>query len=379
MSEMLQIELPLAHQWQRQVADLAVIVPTFKEVENINPLIEKLRDALDGINWEVVFVDDDSPDGTAEVLTEVARADPRVRFIRRMGRRGLSSAVVEGILSTSTPFVAVIDADMQHDERLLSKMYDTLKNGSVDLVVGSRYVADGGVGSWNKTRQRISKLATLLSRLVMRAELADPMSGFFMISRPAFDSAVRRLSVQGYKILLDLVASSPAGLRVAELPYVFRPREHGESKLDTLVSLEFGTLLLDKLVGRWVPVRLIMFGAVGVLGVVLHMAVLASLLHFGKLAFLPSQVGATVAAMTANFFLNNILTYRDKRAKGLLPILRSLLSFYVVCSIGALANVGVANTFFTSDYSWWLSALAGIIVGVGWNYGASALFTWRNR
>ncbi|MEZ2131384.1 MULTISPECIES: glycosyltransferase [unclassified Sinorhizobium] len=379
MSEMLQIELPRVHQWQRQVADLAVIVPTFKEVDNISPLIEKLRDALDGINWEVVIVDDDSPDGTAEVLTEVARADPRVRFIRRMGRRGLSSAVVEGILSTSTPFVAVIDADMQHDERLLSKMYETLKNGSVDLVVGSRYVADGGVGSWNKTRQRISKLATLLSRLVMRVELADPMSGFFMISRAAFDSAVRRLSVQGYKILLDLVASSPAGLKVAELPYVFRQREHGESKLDTLVSLEFGTLLLDKLVGRWVPVRLIMFGAVGAVGVVLHMAVLGTLLHFARLAFLPAQVGATVAAMTANFFLNNILTYRDKRAKGLLSILRGLLSFYVVCSIGALANVGVANTFFISHYSWWLSALAGIIVGVGWNYGASALFTWRNK
>ncbi|TPK92649.1 glycosyltransferase family 2 protein [Mesorhizobium sp. B2-4-17] len=376
---MLQLDIPRIQERRSKVADLAVVVPTFKEADNVAPLVDKLASALEGIQWEVVFVDDDSPDETSKVLTEMARTDPRIRFIRRMGRRGLSSAVVEGILSTSTPFIAVIDADMQHDERILPQMFELLSEDKADLVVGSRYVSDGGVGSWNLTRQRISKFATLLSQLVMKTELADPMSGFFMVSRQAFEGSVRRLSIQGYKILLDIVASSSPGLRVVELPYVFRPREHGESKLDTLVSLEFGTLLLDKLVGRWVPVRLILFGAIGSLGVVLHMSVLGSLLHFGKFAFLPAQIAATFVAMTANFFLNNILTYRDKRAKGFWSIARGLLSFYAVCSVGALANVGVANAFFASNYAWWASALAGVIVGVGWNYGASSLFTWRNR
>ncbi|MEY9534885.1 glycosyltransferase [Sinorhizobium fredii] len=379
MTEVLKIDASGAQRWEGRPADLSIIVPAFKEAENILPLVEKLRTILEEIHWEVVIVDDDSPDGTDEVLSQISRSDARVRFIRRLGRRGLSSAVIEGILSTSAPYFAVMDADMQHDERLLTRMYNVLSEGHADLVVGSRYIANGGVGSWGKTRQRISRFATTLSYLIMKADLSDPMSGFFMMSRPAFETAVRRLSIQGYKILLDIVASSPVPLRIVELPYTFRTRQHGESKLDTLVSLEFGTLLLDKLVGRWLPARLILFGAVGSLGVVLHMAVLALLMGIAQVPFLSAQVSATFAAMTANFFLNNMLTYRDMRAKGFSGIMRGLLSFYLVCSIGALANVGVANTFFTSNYTWWLSALAGIVVGVGWNYGASALFTWRNR
>jgi len=373
------IAIPSPQPWQNRVADVAVIVPTFKEADNVLPLIQKLRQALDGIAWEVIFVDDDSPDGTIDVLTEVARTDARIRFLQRLGRRGLSSAVIEGILSTSTPYIAVIDADMQHDERLLSKMYTILSRNSVDLVVGSRYTADGGVGSWNKTRYRISRFATMLSRLVTKTELADPMSGFFMLRRSKFDEAVRHLSTQGYKILLDIIASSPGKLQVVELPYVFRQREHGESKLDTLVSLEFLALILDKLMGRRVPVRLFMFAAVGALGVVVHMGTLGMLLRFGQFPFTSAQAAATLTAMTVNFFLNNIFTYRDRRVRGFGAITRALLSFYAVCSVGALANVGVANTFFTSHYSWWLSALAGIIVGLGWNYSATALFTWRNR
>lgn len=361
------------------IAELSVIIPTFNEFDNVAPLLEKLERALTGIHWEAVFVDDDSPDGTSALLRQHARTDPRVRVVQRIGRRGLSSAVVEGILSTSTPYIAVIDADMQHDERLLPKMFDILSHDEADLVVGSRYVAEGGVGDWTKSRQRISHAATLLSHLVMKAPLADPMSGFFMITREAFETAVRALSIQGYKILLDIVASASPALRVKELPYVFKSREHGESKLDTLVSLEFLTLLLDKLVGRWVPVKLVLFGFIGGLGVFLHMAVLGALLLLGHVSFLAAQTVATVAAMTGNFFLNNIFTYRDRRLRGVIPILRGLLSFYVICGIGAVANVGIANFAYTSHHSWWVSGLAGILVAVGWNYGASSLFTWRNR
>ena len=360
-----------------EAAKLAIIVPTFNECDNIVPLLDKIEAALPGIAWEAVFVDDESKDGTPAVITERCRTDPRVRIIRRIGRRGLSSAVVEGILSTSTPYVAVIDADMQHDERILRTMLASLEAGEADLAVGTRYASDGGFGDWDARRKTISLVATKLSALVVKADLSDPMSGFFMIRREAFEAAVHRLSSQGYKILLDIVASSPEPLCIKEFPYIFRSRQHGESKLDALVSLEYLMLLLDKAVGSWIPPRFVLFMGIGGLGVFVHMAVLAIFLKAEGSAFVTAQSAAAVTAMTFNFFLNNALTYRDKRLKGFWPVLGGLLSFYLVCSVGAVANVGIANFMFRHSYSWYLSGVAGILVGAVWNYAASSIFTWR--
>jgi dolichol-phosphate mannosyltransferase len=357
--------------------DLVVVVPTFNECDNIAPLLAKLAVALQGIHWEVVFVDDDSTDGTIAVLEQACRSDRRVRSVRRLGRRGLASAVVEGIQTSFAPFIAVMDADLQHDERLLAPMLAMLRNDEADIVVGSRYVAEGGVGDWDRRRRRISLVATQLSRLVLKGRaLTDPMSGFFMLKRATFDAAVRRLSQEGYKVLLDIVASSPAAPRIKEVPYVFGLRRHGESKLDSLVILDYLTLLLDKLIGRWVPVRFLMFTAVGSVGVLLHMTVLAAAHGLG-LPFLSAQTAATAIAIAGNFFLNNALTYRDKRLKGLRPLLLGLVTFYAVCAIGAIANVGIANFLFVQDYAWWVSGICGVLVGAVWNYAASAIFTWR--
>ncbi len=360
-----------------QAPELAVVIPTFNERDNVIPLLEKVGAALPGVIWEAVFVDDDSKDGTPAVIAERARIDPRVRILRRIGRRGLSSAVVEGILSTSTPYVAVIDADMQHDERLLGEMLASLRAGEADLAVGTRYSGGGGVGEWDARRKTISRVATRLSALVVKADLSDPMSGFFMIRRETFEDSVRRLSTQGYKILLDIVASAPEPLRIKEFPYVFRLRQHGESKLDALVSLEYLLLLLDKMVGQWVPARFVLFMGIGGLGVFVHMAVLTALLKAQGLTFIVAQGAATMVAMSFNFFLNNALTYRDKRLKGFWPLLRGLLSFYLVCSVGAVSNVGIANFLFSHSYSWYVSGIAGILVGAVWNYAASSVFTWR--
>jgi dolichol-phosphate mannosyltransferase len=360
-------------------AILAIVVPTFNERDNIRPLIEKIGQALPSVNWEVVFVDDDSQDGTVEVLDQLCREDPRIRALRRIGRRGLSSAVVEGMLSTSTPYVAVMDADLQHDERLLQPMLATLQEQAADVVIGSRYVEHGDLGELDERRKRISRIATLISRLVIRANLTDPMSGFFMLTRPTFDDAVRGLTLQGYKILLDVVASAPGPLRIIELPYTFRLRQHGESKLDSLVIWEYFSLLLDKMVGRWIPVRFVMFAGIGCFGVVFHMTTLAVLFGNGISSFVVAQTVATGVAMTFNFFINNLLTYRDKRLKGALPVLLGLLSFYTICAVGVFANVGIAGFLFNQEYSWWLSAAAGILVGAVWNYAASSIFTWRQR
>ena len=357
--------------------ELTVVLPTCNEHDNVRPVYDSLCSALRGIDWEVIFVDDDSQDGTAAAVCLIAHSDRRVRCIQRIGRRGLASACVEGILASSAPNIAVMDADLQHDESKLAEMLRRLGAPDCDVVVGSRYTGTGGTGDWSKARRLISNVATKLTRFVLRTKVSDPMSGFFMLKRDAFDAAVRRLSSTGYKILLDILVSAPRPLTVVEVPYVFRSRQHGESKLDSAATWEFLVLLLDKTVGRIVPGRFLMFAVVGGFGVLVHMLVLAALNQRLELAFTSSQLVATVAAMTFNFFANNVLTYRDKRLRGLWQLTRGLLTFYAVCGVGALSNVGIATVLFREAYAWWLAGLAGILVGAVWNYAASALFTWR--
>lgn len=362
-----------------QLPELSVIVPTFNERENVEPMIKALNDALSGIPFEVVFVDDNSPDGTAALVKSFARERAGVRCLHRIGRRGLSSAVVEGVLSSSAPFIAVVDGDMQHDETKLPAMLALLQNDSADVVVGSRYVEGGGLGDWTASRVWMSKFAAGLSRTILKGQaLQDPMSGFFMTRRESFDRVVPHLSIEGFKILLDFIASTQTRLRIAEVPYHFRLRVHGESKLDSLVLWEYAVLLLDKLVGRFVPPRFVLFVAVGATGVAVHFAVLASLIGIAKQEFLYAQGVATLVAMTWNFILNDTLTYRDKRLKGI-RWFKGLLSFYFVCGLGALANVGIASALFEKSYSWWVAASAGIVVGTVFNYAMTSMFTWKGR
>ncbi|BAK64744.1 putative glycosyltransferase [Sphingobium sp. SYK-6] len=359
-------------------AALAIIVPTFNEAANVRLLITLVDKALAGIAWELVFVDDNSPDGTASAVREIARTDPRVRILHRFGRRGLSSACVEGILATAAPIVAIMDGDLQHDESALRPMFDRIGKGDVDLVVGSRHVAGGSDADWNEKRRRMSRFATRLALRLTRVPISDPMSGFLMIRREAFMGSLPRLSNVGFKILLDILASAPVPLRVAEIPYVFRDRRHGESKLDTLVLWEYAQLLLDKAFGRVIPVRFVSFAMVGGLGVLVHFAVLTAAFKGFGLPFALAQAVATAVAISSNFLLNNIFTYHDQRLRGW-GLLRGWISFNLVCAFGAAANVGVADWLFTHRSWWALSALAGIMVSVVWNYVMSAFFTWRRR
>ena len=358
----------------RATRQLAVVVPTLNESANIPVLVARLHAVLRGIEWEVVFVDDDSRDGTADVARRIAQQDARVRCVQRIGRRGLSSACIEGILATSAPIVAVMDADLQHDEALLPQMFAALAAGDLDIVVASRYVAGGSIGAWDSTRARISGFATRLSRLIVKSDLADPMSGFFMLRREAFDGAVRNLSGQGFKILLDIVASLPAPPRIRELPYVFRARVSGESKLDAGVLRDFVLLILDKLIGHIVPVRFVLFALIGGLGVGVNLFVLRLALGLGA-RFAAGETVATLAAMVFNFLLNNQLTYRDRRLKRW-KLVRGLVTFCVGCSIGAVANIGIAAQVFGEGRSWWLAGLAGALIGAVWNYAIASTYTW---
>jgi len=359
----------------RSGPELAIIVPTFNERGNIAELIRRLVECLGDRSWEVIFVDDDSPDGTADLVREHAQADSRIRCLQRIGRRGLSSACVEGMLATTADYLAVMDADMQHDERLLPRMLDTLKQGDTDIVVGSRYAPGGDIGDWDARRARMSRLAVRLSRLVVPGDLTDPMSGFFMMRRSVLDGTVRGLSAIGFKILADLFASHNGALRFTELAYRFRVRQAGESKLDSVTAWDYLMLLLDKLVGRWIPVRFLAFSIVGAVGVAVHFAVLTLVFQGLQRSFVLGQAVATLCAMTFNYTVNNVLTYRDLRLRGV-RWLRGWVSFVLACSIGGFANLGVARTVYGLGKGWFPAALAGILIGAVWNYAITMMLTW---
>ena len=357
---------------------LSVVVPTFNERDNVTVLYRRLDATLKDIAWEVVFVDDNSPDGTWEVVRGLAQKDSRVRCIRRIGRRGLSGACIEGILAASAPYAAVIDADLQHDETQLPKMVGLLQRGEAELVVGSRYVEGGSADSFNKGRAGVSALATEVARRVLKVEIADPMSGFFMIRRDSFEQLAPQLSTQGFKILLDIVATAQGRLRTVEVPFTFGSRQHGESKLDSMVALDFLGLVLAKLTHDVVSLRFLLFAMVGSIGLIVHLLALFISLEFFKAPFAEAQAIGALVAMTSNFILNNFLTYRDQRLKGF-AILRGLLLFYLVCSVGLFANVGVAFSVYDQEPIWWLAGAAGALMGVVWNYAMSGLFVWRKR
>ena len=364
-------------QWQ-STAELAVVIPVLNECDNVALMVERLTRALADIRWEAIFVDDDSPDGTADVVRALARLQSNVRCVQRLGRRGLASACIEGILSSAAPYIAVMDGDLQHDEALLPQMLAQIKAERLDVVVASRYTEAGSVGEWQRSRVVISDVAGRLGRLVVKADLTDPMSGYFMVERNAFTAAMRSLSGQGFKILLDLFASSPRPLKFAEVPLTFRQRLYGDSKLDTMVAWEYLMLVLQKLVGPAVPVRFLLFSMIGALGVGTHLLTLWFGTHMLSIAFPIAQAVATVVAMTGNFLLNNLFTYRDRRLRGR-RLITGLISFYAVCGAGGAANVGVASYVLGGHHSWWLAGLAGAAVSAVWNYAMSSIFTWSPR
>ncbi len=357
--------------------ELTVVVPTFNEAGNVPILVERLAKVLADISWEVVFVDDDSPDGTSAVARDLALRDRRVRVIRRLGRRGLSTACVEGVMSSAAPYFVVMDGDLQHDDSMLATMLATLKTEQLDIVVGSRYLSGGNTEGLDPWRKFISRAGTRMAQTLLKAQLTDPMSGFFVMSRAAFDAEVHALSQRGFKILLDIFASSARPLRYRELPCRFNPRQFGESKLDTMVAWEFGLLLIDKLLGRYVPVHFAVFAAVGITGVAVHLATLG-LVGLAGFSFNVAQTAAVIVAMTWNFVLNNVITYRDQRLRGA-AFVRGLLSFYAIGAVGAVGNIGVIGAMFKEGSGWWLAGLAGALVGVVWNYTMSSLFTWQRR
>lgn len=355
--------------------DVAIIVPTLNEAANVARLVERLTQVLQGRAWEVIFVDDNSPDGTSDIVRAIGREHRHVRVVQRVGRRGLSSAVIEGMLATAAPTLVVMDGDMQHDEAILPKLIDAVTSGDAEMAIGTRYAEGGGVGDWDKKRLWMSQLATRAGQWALGTTVNDPMSGFFALRREAFHRALPKLSAIGYKILLDILASSPTPLKVAEIPYHFRNREAGESKIGARVIAEYAEMIAEKTIGRYVPVRLLKFLMVGGLGVFVHLAILRVLLGMG-LEFMGAQTGAVITAVAFNFFLNNSFTYADRKLKGA-ALITGLLSFYAISAVGAVANIGIGTWVAGQQQTWWVAGIAGVLVGAIWNFAMSAAITWR--
>lgn len=362
---------------------LAVIVPSYNERDNVALLYDKVGAALAGIAFEFIVVDDNSPDGTAQVVKELARQHANVRCIHRIGRRGLSSAVIEGIMASASPYFAVIDADLQHDERVLPQMLEKAVAGD-DIVVGTRYSGDGSAGQGlSRTREAGSRFATKLSSLLTGKALSDPMSGFFLMRRDIFDQVVPSLSEDGFKILLDIIVSAGRfhalhgkELRIGEVPYTFRPRHAGESKMSPLIAIQFLGLWLSKLTGGLLPTSFLLFAMVGASGVAVHLATLSLATGPLNTGFVAGQIIATLAAMTWNFFLNNVLTYSDRRLRGI-KLWTGLIGFYLVCSLGGIANVSVASMIYDFQHATLLAGLAGAVMSSVFNYAVTRMITWK--
>jgi dolichol-phosphate mannosyltransferase len=356
--------------------ELTVVVPTFNERQNVPILLEKLEGVLAGVEWEAIFVDDHSPDGTSDVVRGIARTNRRVRSIERIGRRGLSSACIEGMMASAAPYIAVMDADLQHDESVLPEMLHKIASENLDVVIASRRMAGGSMGEFARERVKLSDMGTKLSRLVCHCEVSDAMSGFFIVESAFLRSVVPRLTGSGFKILVDILASSPTPPRTGEIPYRFRNRQLGESKLDVNVELEYLFLVVDKMIGSWVPTRFVLFVMVGALGVLVHLAVLAPLYLNHRHHFLQAQAIATVVAMTFNFLLNNVVTFRDRKLRGR-RLATGLFKFYAACSLGTVINVAFANLLMSRGIPWYLAGASGTGISSVWNYGVNTVLTWR--
>jgi len=353
---------------------LSIVIPTYNEKANLRPLCEAIASSLIDIPYEIIMVDDDSPDGTWKEASLLGGQGFPVRCLRRVGRRGLSSAVIEGVLSARAEFVGIMDSDMQHDEKLLPEMLEIMREGETDIVIASRYIEGGGLGEWNMTRQRMSTFATMCSRLAGGEQTTDPMSGFFMTRREIFDAHVHELSLQGYKILLDVLASVKKPLKIREVPLVFRERNAGVSKLDFMILAEYVFLLIDKFSHGLVPPRFVLFSIIGGLGLGVHLGVL-KFLQASESAFLPAQAVATLTAMSFNFILNNSITYRSDRLRGY-DLLTGYLTFCAACSLGALANLSVAHFAILNINSWAFAGAAGALMSAVFNFSISTNFVW---
>ena len=357
--------------------DLSIVVPVFNEAGNVLPLVAALHESLQGLDWEVIFVDDDSPDGTAKTVRDLSLLDERVRLILRVSDRGLSQACIQGLLSSRSDILCAMDGDGQHDPDVIRELIAPLQSGGADIVSAARQLDGANLAGMSQFRIKTSQVGNWLCRVMLGRDLSDPLTGFFALHRSTLLKVVRKIDAPGFKILLAILAADST-LRHREVPFNFRKRLHGQSKLDSVVVWQFCTYSLSQLTGGFVSARPISFVVVGLSGLFVHFAVLYPALWLGA-TFSEAQLFAALVAITSNFLLNNWLTFRDRRLKGR-QLLIGYFSYLAISAVGLVANVAVATLAFEELKGMTaLSALAGIAVDTVWKFVVSSRLVWRPR
>jgi dolichol-phosphate mannosyltransferase len=358
---------------------LSIVLPTFNERVNVGPIVEQLLPLGDSYNLEILFVDDDSSDGTADAILRLSRQYPCIRLIRRVGRFGLSSAIKEGILDSTGDVILVMDCDGQHEPAAVFTTVSKLLDSDLDLLIGSRFHPEASIEGLSAKRQRQSTLANRVARfsLPRYRTLTDYMSGFFALRPERALGYVRQVDVSGFKFLYELLALSGGHLRVAEVPLEFQARISGESKLNLAVVWDLGISILHTLLLRSVPRRALSFALVGATGIVSHLLLFSVAHKWLAFTFEQAQTSAVIGAASTNFLINNLLTFRVQQLKGL-ALLIGLIRFLLVTSLGMVANVGVSSVIYHQGSGTALMAMfAGIAVDFVWKYAASSRFVWN--
>lgn len=358
--------------------EISVILPTFNESINVPIVVDRIAEVLAPLcRFEILVVDDNSPDGTWAVAEKLSLDRPWLRSVRRMHNKGLSPAVVDGFSIAKGNYLVVMDADLQHDEQALTKFFTAFKQGA-KLVVGSRKVDGGGVQDWNAARKFVSWFATRLAHMVLPLQVTDPMSGFFGISRAVHEAITPQVNPKGFKILLEYLARTKAS-SVQEVGYTFRGRQHGESKLSNDVIYDYlealwGLSRFSELIS-W---RFLNYALVGSVGLVVNVLSLWALNHFTRLAVSHSVMLAVEASILSNFFLNNSVTFRKHRFKGAARLLRGLLTFNAICVTGALINHALALSLRQNELSnIYFATMVGYGVATFWNYIVNSHVCWK--
>lgn len=379
---------------RRRAPVLSVITPTYNEALNVVPLLDALGDALAEIPHEILVVDDDSPDHTWEIAEDYASHTRTVRVLRRFSDHGLSSAVMAGMEASNGAVLAVIDADLQHDERALPAMVERIVSGEADVVVGTRSGDGGSYGDWSWFRRFVSWVAAMIARIFLRVGTSDPMSGFFAISRDAYLRTAPAVNPRGFKILLEFIGRNP-DLRIAEVGYRFRNRVAGETKMSPSIIRSYLLAVFELRFGRQVKGQFFLYSLVGASGVLVNLAVFALLevfdlgaVHLGfSRPVRWSLIGGIAVSMVWNFALNNWFTFWERRFRGS-SVAWGFVLFALVSVLGVVVHVAVFQ--FLQANGWGddllgievarvLHDVVGYVVALVSNYFLNVNYIWRRR
>ena len=351
---------------------VSIVIPTYNELDNIEALLEELRSVLEGSgikDYEVIVVDDDSPDGTWRVVERISREDSRVRLIRRVGVRGLGTAIVSGFNEARGDYVVVMDADFQHPPSLVPRLLSAALKSGASVVVASRYTRGGGVSGWGLLRRIISLGALLLAWILVPESRGtrDPISGFFLVDRRSVSlKGVRGL---GYKVLLEVLALNP-GVKVVDVPYVFKPRRAGSSKLgvDDMILYVVQVLTVSSM---------FRFALVGLTGIPVNLGIMALALSVGAPVDVASLSGIE-ASIAWNYMWHELWTFKTRFKGGLRSVIGRYVGYHISVALGVLTQYATMRLLYTLlGLNPLLGQLAGIILGFIVNYTLSRERVWN--